>query len=76
MAGASVGSASGDGVRAARKERLLGMALLIENAIKYGRSGGKVDDVPVLCRVDTLDEVDYYRNGGILNTVLRRMMVS
>jgi len=26
-----------------------------------------------LCRVDTPVEVDYYRNGGILQTVLRRM---
>ena len=27
----------------------------------------------VLCRIDTPVEIDYYRNGGILNTVLRRM---
>ncbi len=37
------------------------------------RPGGKVETVPVLCRIDTLDEVAYYRNGGILQYVLRGM---
>ena len=34
--------------------------------------GGK-RDVPLLCRIDTLDELDYYRNGGILHYVLRKL---
>ncbi len=37
------------------------------------RPGGKTDTVPVICRVDTLDEVAYYRHGGILHYVLRGM---
>ena len=28
---------------------------------------------PVTCRIDTPVEVDYYRNGGILPTVLRKL---
>lgn len=32
---------------------------------------GSVKNVPLICRVDTLDEVDYINNGGILHTVLR-----
>ena len=28
----------------------------------------------LVCRIDTLDEVEYYRNGGILQYVLRNMM--
>lgn len=32
---------------------------------------GTVKNVPLICRVDTLDEVDYINNGGILHTVLR-----
>ena len=32
---------------------------------------GSVKDVPILCRIDTLDELDYYNNGGILQYVLR-----
>jgi len=37
------------------------------------REDGQVETVPVLCRVDTADEVEYYRNGGILHYVLREM---
>ena len=36
-------------------------------------SDGKVQKVPLLCRIDTLDELDYYNNGGILQYVLRRL---
>ncbi len=32
---------------------------------------GTVKDVPIICRIDTLDEVEYVNNGGILQTVLR-----
>ena len=38
------------------------------------RAGGTVNHVPLTCRIDTLDEVEYYRNGGILQYVLRNMM--
>jgi len=27
----------------------------------------------LICRIDTVDELDYYRNGGILQYVLRRL---
>jgi aconitate hydratase len=37
------------------------------------RANGKTDTVDVLCRVDTADEVNYYRHGGILQYVLRGM---
>ena len=32
---------------------------------------GSVKKVPILCRIDTLDEIDYFRNAGILHFVLR-----
>lgn len=32
---------------------------------------GKVKKVPILCRIDTLDEIDYFKNEGILHYVLR-----
>jgi aconitate hydratase len=35
--------------------------------------GGRVTEFEVVCRIDTPVEVEYYRNGGILHTVLRRM---
>ena len=37
------------------------------------RPNGTTDRTKVLCRVDTADEVEYYRNGGILHYVLRGM---
>ena len=36
-------------------------------------SDGTVKDVPILCRIDTLDELTYVNNGGILQTVLRQL---
>jgi len=36
-------------------------------------SDGTLRQVPLLCRIDTLDELEYYRNGGILHYVLRRL---
>ncbi len=38
------------------------------------RADGSVAKVPVLCRIDTLDEVDYYKHGGILQYVLRSLL--
>ncbi|HXQ64561.1 MAG TPA: aconitate hydratase AcnA [Steroidobacteraceae bacterium] len=37
------------------------------------RVSGAVDDITLLCRIDTLDEVEYYRHGGILQYVLRQL---
>ncbi|MGA1600194.1 MAG: aconitase family protein, partial [bacterium] len=31
-------------------------------------------EIPVLCRLDNKVEIEYYRNGGILHTVLRNFM--
>jgi aconitate hydratase len=36
-------------------------------------SDGSVRSIPVMCRIDTLDEVEYVRNGGILHYVLRQL---
>jgi aconitate hydratase len=38
------------------------------------RKDGSTQSVPVLCRIDTPIEVDYYRHGGILPYVLRDLM--
>ncbi|MFV2091555.1 MAG: aconitate hydratase AcnA [Hyphomicrobiales bacterium] len=35
---------------------------------------GTTKSVPLTCRIDTEDELDYYRNGGILPYVLRRLV--
>jgi len=41
----------------------------IEASITF--ADGTVKKVPLICRIDTLDELDYMKNGGILQTVLR-----
>jgi aconitate hydratase len=38
------------------------------------RRDGKKETVQLLCRIDTLDEVEYYRHGGILPYVLRGLL--
>ncbi|MEO1017792.1 MAG: aconitate hydratase, partial [Pseudomonadota bacterium] len=38
------------------------------------REDGGKDEIKLLCRLDTLDEVDYYRHGGILQYVLRSLL--
>src|SRR6266542_3945894 len=34
---------------------------------------GGLKRVPLICRIDTLDELDYFKNGGILHYVLRQL---
>ncbi|MBN8994165.1 MAG: aconitate hydratase AcnA [Rhizobiales bacterium] len=34
---------------------------------------GEVRNVPLICRIDTLDELEYFNNGGILHYVLRQL---
>ena len=36
-------------------------------------SDGGLKRVPLICRIDTLDELDYFKNGGILQYVLRHL---
>jgi aconitate hydratase len=51
-----------------------GLRPRMDLTLRISRKDGRVDEVPVLCRVDTLDEVDYYRHGGILPCVLRSLL--
>jgi len=36
-------------------------------------AAGVTKKVPVICRIDTLEEIEYFRNGGILHFVLRQL---
>ena len=42
--------------------------------IRAAREDGSSVDFSVTCRIDNPVEVDYHRNGGVLHTVLRRML--
>ncbi|MBX9682726.1 MAG: aconitate hydratase AcnA [Hyphomicrobium sp.] len=41
--------------------------------VSITRADGSALQVPLLCRIDTLDEIEYFRNGGILHYVLRNL---
>tara|TARA_B100000401_G_C52784770_1_gene710233 strand:- start:1183 stop:1779 length:597 start_codon:yes stop_codon:yes gene_type:complete len=44
----------------------------VELEIKY--LSGEIKKVKTLCRIDTNNELEYYKNGGILQYVLRKMI--
>jgi aconitate hydratase len=45
-----------------------------ELVVKVERPDGRVDGYRAVARLDSPVEVNYYRNGGILHTVLRKML--
>ena len=47
---------------------------LQEVEIKVTGKDGRERTITAICRVDTPIEIDYYRNGGILQTVLRELI--
>lgn len=42
--------------------------------VKITYADGTTKDIVVTCRIDTENEVEYFRNGGILHYVLRRLV--
>ncbi|WP_366653717.1 aconitate hydratase AcnA [Fodinicurvata sp. EGI_FJ10296] len=51
-----------------------GLAPRAEITMTINRADGSKDEIPLLVRIDTLDELEYYRHGGILHYVLRGMV--
>jgi aconitate hydratase len=43
-------------------------------SLRITRADGRVEVVPVRCRIDTPIEIDYYQHGGILPYVLRQIV--
>jgi aconitate hydratase len=43
-------------------------------SLRIHRVNGQVDDVPVVCRIDTSEELTYYEHGGILPFVYRQLV--
>ena len=44
--------------------------------LRITRENGEQQTVQVLCRIDTLNEVEYFKAGGILHYVLRQLIAS
>ncbi|MFO1126935.1 MAG: aconitate hydratase AcnA [Rhodospirillales bacterium] len=49
---------------------------LMDVVLTVHREDGKSQQVPLTCRIDTLDEIEYYRTGGILQFVLGKLASS
>jgi aconitate hydratase len=65
------------GLTGAETVTLLGVADLKPGqtaTIEITRLDGRREELPVLVRIDTLDELEYFRNGGILRYVLRSLV--
>ena len=45
-------------------------------ACRITRADGAAEDITLRCRIDTVDEMEYYRHGGILPYVLRNMLAA
>jgi aconitate hydratase len=50
-----------------------GLSPRMELTMTVTYADGAKKQVPLLCRIDTLDEIDYFKNGGILPYVLRSL---
>jgi aconitate hydratase len=62
------------GLTGAEEVSIAGIAALAPRqlvTLEIVRPGGGLEKVEVLCRIDTENEVEYFRNGGILHYVLR-----
>ena len=42
--------------------------------VKATKEGGSAIEFDTMCRIDTPVEVTYYENGGILHTVIRKIL--
>jgi aconitate hydratase len=52
---------------------LAGLAPRAALQVEIKKENGTTEKVNVLCRIDTGNELDYYKNGGILHYVLRKL---
>jgi aconitate hydratase len=50
-----------------------GLTPRMDVTLTIHRADGRSETLPLTCRIDTEDEVEYYRHGGILHYVLRRL---
>ncbi len=64
------------GITGAERVTIRGLADIqprMETTAEITFADGSTKEIPLLCRIDTLDELDYVKNGGILHYVLRNL---
>jgi aconitate hydratase len=65
-----------DGSETVTIEGLTSLAPRAAVTVKVTRADGRIEEVPTRCRIDTVNELDYYRHGGILHYVLRNLVAA
>ncbi|SFZ85197.1 aconitate hydratase [Devosia enhydra] len=65
-----------EGAESVSIEGLEGLTPRSEVIVKVVRPDGRIDEIRTLCRIDTINELDYYRHGGILHYVLRNLVAA
>jgi aconitate hydratase len=65
-----------DGTETVSIENLLDLAPRADVKVKIVRADGRVEEIITRCRIDTINELDYYKHGGILHYVLRNLVAA
>ncbi|WP_332692540.1 aconitate hydratase AcnA [Devosia sp.] len=65
-----------DGTETVDIEGVTEIAPRAQVSVKITRADGSVVNVDTLCRIDTANELDYYKHGGILHYVLRSLVAA
>jgi aconitate hydratase len=65
-----------DGTESVSIAGLQGLVPRSAVTVRIISTDGRVEEVETLCRIDTVNELDYYRHGGILHYVLRNLVAA
>jgi aconitate hydratase len=65
-----------DGTETVTIEGLLSLTPRSNVIVKIVRADGRIVEAVTRCRIDTVNELDYYRHGGILHYVLRNLVAA
>ena len=65
-----------EGTETVTIEGLTSLTPRAEVTVKVTHADGRIQEVKTRCRIDTVNELDYYRHGGILHYVLRNLVAA
>ena len=65
-----------DGTESVSIAGLQGLTPRSAVTVRVVSTDGRIREVETLCRIDTVNELDYYRHGGILHYVLRNLVAA
>ena len=65
-----------DGSETVSIEGLTGLSPRSAVTVKIVHADGRVEEITTRCRIDTVNELEYYQHGGILHYVLRNLVAA